>query len=620
MKQGNKKTKHITTRTVWLSVLSSIAVGLASLLFGLGIYGNSLMRESITRARATTSRAASSAQHGADTAGLAKDVMTLYESLTDEQRSMTGTEEYRRIFESLESVSGSGKARDTLVNLLRNYMADVTRGYVCAFDAERGVMVYLADSDRKNPHFSGEWEPAPEGWIEELTEFKDYEWNGSNTPYIIKRSENGDRICVTAYPIKDAEKQTCAYLTAEISINNIITDIVKYALKVSAVVLGITLIVSVFVGLRMKKTVADPINTIADTAAAYVQDRKNGIYKTDHFSSLGMPTGDELENLTDVMGDMEKELIEHENQIEALLDSLVKALSIAIDDRSHYTGRHTQNMAKMAESFLDWMQANGNSWHYDETKRRVFIMSVGLHDIGKLTVPLEIMDKSTRLGPGLQTVADRFARMKLIDRVEYLEGRISEADYETKVRETNDTLAFIEKTNSAGYLSDEDLERIKALADMTYTDENGVICNLLTEDEIKKLSIRKGTLTEEERSVMQSHATSTWHILKQVDFPAQYAYVPIWAASHHELLRGNGYPNGIGGEKIPKEVRLLTILDIFEALTAKDRPYKPSFPLEKAWSILDSMVKEGSLDGELLAEFKESRAWETVLSPDRDNQ
>ncbi len=129
------------------------------------------------------------------------------------------------------------------------------------------------------------------------------------------------------------------------------------------------------------------------------------------------------------------------------------------------------------------------------------------------------------------------------------------------------------------------------------------------------LSIRKGTLTAAERSLMQGHVTSTWNILKQVDFPAQYANIPSWAASHHELLQGNGYPNGISGESIPREVRLLTILDIFEALTAKDRPYKSPYSLDMTWKILNSMVQEGSLDGELLALFKESRAWETIHSP-----
>ena len=92
----------------------------------------------------------------------------------------------------------------------------------------------------------------------------------------------------------------------------------------------------------------------------------------------------------------------------------------------------------------------------------------------------------------------------------------------------------------------------------------------------------------------------------------------MWAASHHELLQGNGYPNGISGSDIPREVRLLSILDIFEALTAKDR-YKPSYSLDRAWAILDAMVREGSLDGELLSAFKESHAWEAVVPPEQES-
>jgi HD-GYP domain-containing protein (c-di-GMP phosphodiesterase class II) len=136
---------------------------------------------------------------------------------------------------------------------------------------------------------------------------------------------------------------------------------------------------------------------------------------------------------------------------------------------------------------------------------------------------------------------------------------------------------------------------------------------LLTDEEITMLSIRRGTLTDEERNKMKGHAISTWRILNQVQFPAEYANVPAWAASHHELLNATGYTKGLTGNEIPKEVRLLTILDIFEALTAKDRPYKQPVPLDETWKILDRMVREGAIDGEILAEFRESRAWEQII-------
>ena len=305
--------------------------------------------------------------------------------------------------------------------------------------------------------------------------------------------------------------------------------------------------------------------------------------------------------------------VRYAQDIEKLLDSLVKALSTAIDERSHYNANHTRNMVRMAEAFMDWMNKSGNPWKYDEIRRRVFIMSVGLHDVGKLTVPLEIMDKATRLGSRMEIIHERFVKLNLLNRIAMLEGRVTTEQYEQTAAETEDTFGFICRVNSAGFLPDEDLSKVQELAAKTYTDEKGTTQPLLTTEEITMLSIRKGTLTAQERSQMQGHAASTWNILKQVQFPDMYASVPAWAASHHELLNATGYTKGLAGDEIPREVRLLTILDIFEALTAKDRPYKPPIPLEKAWKILDSMVQEGALDGEMLAEFRESRAWEQIL-------
>ena len=127
MEQTARKKRHITTRTVWLSVLGFILIGLASLLVGLSIYGNSLMQESIKSTRITTGRAAASAEHGADTVGLARDVMRVYDSLTPEQRSMNGTEEYRDFYRLLDSVSVKGQAHDILINMVQNFMEEVSR-------------------------------------------------------------------------------------------------------------------------------------------------------------------------------------------------------------------------------------------------------------------------------------------------------------------------------------------------------------------------------------------------------------------------------------------------------------------------------------------------------------
>ncbi len=303
----------------------------------------------------------------------------------------------------------------------------------------------------------------------------------------------------------------------------------------------------------------------------------------------------------------------HYREINTLIESIVKTLSVAIDERSHYTAKHTKNMVSMGEAFLDWLKETNNPWQFDEDKRRELLMSIWLHDIGKIAIPLEIMDKATRLGPRLELIEARFSRIALIERIALLEGQITQAEYSKRTDERTAVFAFIKQLNNKGFVSDEDLVKVQELRTLRYSEEDGREVPLFTPDEIEDLSIRKGTLTSGERQIMQSHAALTRKILDQVSFPPVYSDIPLWASSHHELRNGKGYPDKKVGDEIPKEVRFITILDIFEALTAKDRPYKPPIPLEKAWDILDGMVKDGSISAELLKLFRESGAWQALF-------
>ena len=305
--------------------------------------------------------------------------------------------------------------------------------------------------------------------------------------------------------------------------------------------------------------------------------------------------------------------MQYAEQITGLLDSLVGALSTAIDQRTPYNANHTRSMVKYAARFLDWLERTGNEWSFDTDRRRSFLLSVWLHDVGKLVVPLEVMDKPTRLGSGLERLENRFAAMALLDRIALLEGRLDEAGFSAAAAEREEALDFIRKANTAGFLPDESIARVEELARRTYTDENGSVRPWLTEEERTCLTIRKGTLTAWEREIMESHVTATARILEQVAFPRQYAQVPEWAAAHHELLNGTGYPDHRTADSLPREVRLLTILDVFDALTARDRPYKPPLPVEKALAILRDMARTGGLDESILALFEESRAWEEIV-------
>ncbi len=299
-------------------------------------------------------------------------------------------------------------------------------------------------------------------------------------------------------------------------------------------------------------------------------------------------------------------------QLLTLLDSLVQALAAAIEERSYFNASHTKNMVKMAEAFLAWLEQTKHPWCFDATKKHAFLMSVWLHDVGKLSVPLRIMNKASRLDTGLDTIRSRFGRIHLLDRIALLEGRITSQTFTNREKERQEWLSLIEKINTAGFLSDEEAAQVQALAALHYTEEDGTAVPVLTAEETTCLMIKKGTLTDEERTLMNSHVVVTKKILERVCFPEGYAMVPEWAGSHHELKNGTGYPDHKQGDEIPKEVYLLTILDIFEALTAKDRPYKKAIPLEKAWAILHSMADEGSLDKDMLDLFEKSGAWKVI--------
>jgi HD-GYP domain-containing protein (c-di-GMP phosphodiesterase class II) len=302
--------------------------------------------------------------------------------------------------------------------------------------------------------------------------------------------------------------------------------------------------------------------------------------------------------------------INYAAEITRLLDSFVRVMSVAIDERTPYNANHTRNMSRYAERFIDRLGAAGNDWFFDPALRRQFLMSVWLHDVGKLVTPLEIMDKESRLGGLRAGIEHRFETRALQNRIDRLEGLIDEASYEERAKRLAETLDLIRRSDRAGFLPDETIERIRALAAPVYGNADGTRAPLLEAEEAHALSVQKGTLTAEERAIMEGHVLHTERMLGQMTFPKDYENVPVWAAAHHEYADGSGYPRGFAGDKLPREVRLLTILDIFDALTARDRPYKPATTTEKALAILGETAAEGKLDRDILSLFEAHRPWE----------
>lgn len=299
-------------------------------------------------------------------------------------------------------------------------------------------------------------------------------------------------------------------------------------------------------------------------------------------------------------------------EIKGLFNSFVRVMSTAIDERSRYNGEHSRRMALCGERFVDWLNARaaerGEEPPFSREHKEELLMSIWLHDIGKITTPLEVMDKAKRLSPLQDTrLQNRIDRIDLLDRLQELEGTASSPRQE-RLAEISER---IEGINGAEFVNDEELQWLDGLKHQTYRDR-GTERPWLTDEEYSMLSIRRGTLSPEELEQMRRHAVMTDRMLSQIKFSPELSHVREWAAAHHEKLNGTGYPRGLKGDEIPYEVRIITILDIFDALVAADRPYKKAKTVEQAIRILGFGVKDGELDPELTRQFVESRCWEGI--------
>lgn len=325
-----------------------------------------------------------------------------------------------------------------------------------------------------------------------------------------------------------------------------------------------------------------------------------------------IPFSKETESVVQALGSLAAVSLNNallQQAVSDILHSFVSVMVDAIDARSPFNANHTRSMVRYASRFLDWLEQADRGVSFSPEEKDPFLMSVWLHDLGKLVIPLELLDKSTRLGALEGPLLARIDIARLMEKLRGLEhpeeARDAERDLEAlgKARET------LLHVNAAGYLDDETLSRVEEIAAMRCRTADGGVVPLLTPQEKEALCVRRGTLTEGERAEIQRHVVYTRRLLDKMKFSGAYQAVPRWAAAHHEFINGTGYPDRAAGDQLPKEARLLTILDIYDALTAEDRPYKPPVPPERAFSILEGMRDEGKLDGEILALFKESGAW-----------
>jgi hypothetical protein len=183
------------------------------------------------------------------------------------------------------------------------------------------------------------------------------------------------------------------------------------------------------------------------------------------------------------------------------------------------------------------------------------------------------------------------------------------AEYAMRLREVDDAREFILKANEPTVLEQGGFERLSDLSGMSYRDEAGTMLPYLTHDEATCLQIKRGSLTDAERLEINNHVVHTFNFLAAIPWSRTLRSVPDIAHAHHEKLDGSGYPKKLKGDQIPVPARMMAISDIYDALTASDRPYKKAMPAEKALDILAQDVKRGQLDSDLFEVFVGARVW-----------
>ncbi len=306
-------------------------------------------------------------------------------------------------------------------------------------------------------------------------------------------------------------------------------------------------------------------------------------------------------------------------QLERLFESFISLINLAIDEKSPYTGGHCQRVPALTMMLADAVSATRSGPLADfvmTDKDRYELKIAGLlHDCGKITTPVHIVDKATKL----QTIFDRIelldTRFEIIRRdaeTAMLRAVIGGVDKAAAEREFGEMLqriaedrAFLWQVNKGSEaMRPEDQERVRQISRRyRWLNPEGEEVDFLTDDEIENLTVRYGTLTRTERETVNHHIVATNRMLESLPWPAHLRNVPEYAGGHHERVDGRGYPKGLTGAQMSLPARIMAMADIFEALTARDRPYKPGMKLSEALRVLENLSCNGHLDRDVFDVF-----------------
>jgi HD-GYP domain-containing protein (c-di-GMP phosphodiesterase class II) len=301
-----------------------------------------------------------------------------------------------------------------------------------------------------------------------------------------------------------------------------------------------------------------------------------------------------------------------------LLESFIQMIASAIDHKSPYTGEHCERVPilteMLARSLCDATDGQFADFDLDEDEWYELKIAAWMHDCGKITTPVHVMDKATKLEgifDRIETVRLRAELMKRNIELDFLRrklagqalGEAQEQAMQLELQTIDRDLAFLEVANVGGeFLEPERQRRIADLGART-VDVAGKPQRFLSDDEVRNLSISRGTLTNEERLIINGHMVQTIKMLEALPFPRNLKRVPEYAGGHHEKMDGSGYPRGLYGGDMSIPARIMAIADVFEALTAQDRPYKKGKKLSEAMAIMGRMKRDNHLDPGLFDHF-----------------
>ncbi len=317
------------------------------------------------------------------------------------------------------------------------------------------------------------------------------------------------------------------------------------------------------------------------------------------------------------------------NQLEQLFESFINLINSAIDEKSPYTGGHCQRVPTLtmmlAEAVNDTREGPLADFTMSEKDRYELKIAGLLHDCGKVTTPVHVVDKATKL----ETIYDRIhlidTRFEILKRdleIQSLRNELQEQKLRQRLRELDDDRRFLHACNiGSERMSEEDVARVRRIAGYRWRDMAGHEANFLSDDEVKNLTIRAGTLTNEERKVINHHIVATIKMLEALPWPQHLTNVPEYAGGHHERMDGKGYPRGLTRDQMSVQARCMGIADIFEALTARDRPYKKGKTLSESLEILGRMKLNNHIDPDLFDIFVRKKVYrryaETFLEPEQ---